>query len=186
MKIAVYGSAAGDIDPAVSEKAKVIGEEIARRGHVLITGACPGLPYDAVLGAKEHKGEVIGFSPGVNLDDHRGRFRFPIDGFTGFVYVPGNYVHRNNAKVCEKYRNVSSVAECDAAVIISGRSGTMNELTSCYDLEKDIGVLTETGGNTPFIPALVRKWNKPSGSRIIYDANPIKLVESLEELAAQK
>jgi len=41
MKIAVYGSAAGDIPEKVRELAREIGRQIALRGHILITGGCP-------------------------------------------------------------------------------------------------------------------------------------------------
>jgi hypothetical protein len=51
MKIAVYGSASGEISQETREKARKIGREIARREHDLITGACPGLPYEAVEAA---------------------------------------------------------------------------------------------------------------------------------------
>lgn len=181
MKIAVYGSAAGDITDHI-EKAREVGRQIALRKHILITGGCPGLPYEAVLGANECQGEVIGFSPAVNLQDHVERFGFPTKGFTRFVYIPESYRYRENKKASLKCRNISSVAESDAAIIISGRCGTLNEFTIAYDLGKTIGVLTETGGMTKFLRSLVEDWNKPSSSQIIYEPDPETLINALEEL----
>ena len=57
MKIAVYGSALGGITETLNQIARNVGREIARRGHTVVTGACPGLPHEAVLGAKELEGK---------------------------------------------------------------------------------------------------------------------------------
>ena len=47
------GCSSGGIIPSeVAKKAYKLGREIGRRRHGLITGACPGLPHEAVKGAK--------------------------------------------------------------------------------------------------------------------------------------
>ncbi len=38
------------------------GRTVAERGCALLTGACPGLPYGALLGAKQAGGLVVGIS----------------------------------------------------------------------------------------------------------------------------
>ena len=68
MKISVYGSAAGSSE-TVKENARKIGQQIAIKGCILITGACPGIPYEAVLAAREKNGETIGFSPWKNEEE---------------------------------------------------------------------------------------------------------------------
>jgi len=141
-----------------------------------------GLPYEAVLGANEMNGRVIGFSPAVNEDNHIHQFRFPLEGFSKLMFVPDNYQFVDNKKACLKYRNISSVVYCDCAVIISGRCGTINELTIAYDLGKNIGVLSGTGGISKFIKTLIDDWNKPTSSHIIYESNPKKLIVRLEEI----
>lgn len=40
---------------------------------MLITGGCPGLPYEAVRGAKTKGGLVVSISPGLSIDEHRGK-----------------------------------------------------------------------------------------------------------------
>ncbi|MBW2986573.1 hypothetical protein KY333_04355, partial [Candidatus Woesearchaeota archaeon] len=148
MKIGIYGSAAGDISSDISGKARELGKQIAQRGHVIITGGCLGLPNETVLGAHEMNGECIAYSPATTLEEHVEKYKMPTKGFTDFVFVPADYKHAENKRVCLKYRNVSSVADADAAIIIGGRIGTMNEFTIAYDLGKKIGVLTRTGGIT--------------------------------------
>ena len=159
MKIGVYGSAAGEMGASIQEKARAIGMEIARRGHVVVTGACPGFPQD-----------------------HVKRFKFPTEGITEFVFVPKSFKHVNNELACKKYRNVSSVAEADAAILIGGRIGTMNEFTIAYDLGKLIGILEGSGGiTTRIIPMLLEDAKKASDSKIVFEKDPAKLVQKLVE-----
>ena len=180
MKIGVYGSAGGPIGRSVDEKAREVGREIARRGHILVTGGCLGIPYEAVLGAYELGGECIGFSPATDMDCHVNVYELPTDGFSEFVFIPEDYVHVNERVVCLKYRNVSSVAAVDAAVIIGGRIGSMNEFTIAFDLGKSIGVLEGSGGiSDRAIKVLLEDANKPSSSKIIFDSDPASLVEQL-------
>jgi predicted Rossmann-fold nucleotide-binding protein len=60
LTIGVMGSNGGDLSEANLAKAHRLGEAIAARDAVLITGGCPGLPYEAVRGAKAKGGLVIG------------------------------------------------------------------------------------------------------------------------------
>lgn len=182
MKIGVYGSAGGDIREELKKRAREMGREIAKKDYMLITGGCPGLPYEAILGAKEIGGRTKGFSPGLNLDDHINRFGFPTEGFDELIFIPQDYQYRTLKKTCLKYRNVSSVTDSDAVIIIGGRCGTLNEFTIAYDLSRDIGILVGSGGVTKFIPDLVNDFNKPTDSVIIYEEQPKLLISKLEEL----
>ena len=180
MKIGIYGSAAGEINEGLKEKARKIGGLIAEKGHMIVTGGCPGLPYEAVLGAYEKGGICIGYSPATNQEKHRDVDNFPIKGFERFVFVPETYEHADDPAMCRKYRNLSSVSTIDAAIIISGRIGTMNEFTIAYDLGKNIGVLEGSGGiSDEAIKILLRDAKKKSSSKIIFDPYPETLVEKL-------
>lgn len=180
MKFGVYGSASTKLKKEIKLKAREIGREIARQDHVMITGGCPGLPYEAVLGAHELGGKVIGYSPATDLESHVKIYKYPVKGFTDFVFVPKDYIHAKDPLICKKYRNVSSVVASDAAIFIGGRTGTMNEFTIAYDLGKDIGILKGSGGIAKeAIPVLLRDINKNSNSIIIYDPDPASLVKKL-------
>ena len=58
IRIGAMGSAGTDIDVAVGEQCRALGRAIASRGCCLLTGACPGLPHEVVLGAAAHGGHV--------------------------------------------------------------------------------------------------------------------------------
>lgn len=182
MKIALYGSAAGDgLTRKNEESARIIGKEIARMGHELITGACMGLPQIAGLAAIESGGIVTGFSPGINLEDHIERFKFPTTGFTKLVHVPKDFPFLNQVGACLKLRNVYSAAYCDGGIAIAGRWGTANEVSNLHDMGKSIGVLEGSRGFTKYIWQMVHDFNKISGSKVVYSSDPIRLVGLLEE-----
>src|SRR3989344_5510428 len=180
MKIGVYGSAE-IVDEKIKKKARAIGKEIALKDHILITGAGTGIPYEAVMGAAEVEGKCIGFSPAINLENHK-KLGLPTKGFSEFVFIPKGYKHAKNLQVCRKYRNVSSVAEVDTAIFVGGRIGTMNEFTIVYDLGKKIGILEGSGGITKeAIKVLLRDSDKKRESKIIYDFDPVRLVEKINK-----
>jgi len=170
MKIGVYGSAAGNIDSSLLEKARELGREIAKRGHIIVTGACTGLPYQAVLGAKEKGGKAIGFSPARDIDEHTEIYGFPVKGFDEIKFTG----------LGKKGRNVVSVHNCDAAVFISGRIGTLNEFTIAYDDNVDIGILEGTGGFTSIAKFVIDSLKKETKSKVVYDFNPAELIKKLE------
>ena len=70
MTVGMMGSAGGEVAEEIRQRVRCLGNCIARRGYVLITGACPGLPHEAVKGAIEAKGVVVGISPALNLEEH--------------------------------------------------------------------------------------------------------------------
>lgn len=175
-KISVYGSAADTSSDAV-DKAKQIGEELAKKDVVVITGACPGLPYAAAISAKDKGGKVWGFCPAPNLKKQQENLP-DVDTsiFSKLTYVPSDFDFIETKMICCKYRNVTSVANCDAGIIISGRWGSLNEFTNLADLGKVIGVLTGTGGIADELPELVKKVNKDTGAKIFFSDSPIELI----------
>jgi len=180
-KIGVFGSAGGDME-RLKPLAREIGHTIVLRDSILVTGGCPGLPYEAALGAHERGGIVLGISPAMNLEQHRDVFKFPVRPhiliFTGFE---------------KKGRNVINIRTCNGAIFISGRSGTLNEFTSFWDEgdeSKVIGLLTGTGGvvDNEIASYIERTRNeKPSKVTLIKNSDPQTLVCMVEaELAMKK
>ncbi|MDZ4338972.1 MAG: protein containing YHS domain protein, partial [candidate division NC10 bacterium] len=94
LTIGVMGSSGGDLSEAVLRKAYLLGEAIAERDATLITGGCPGLPYEAVRGAKAKGGLVVGISPGLSIDEHRGKYASPVDGFDVLIYTGSGLMGR--------------------------------------------------------------------------------------------
>jgi len=77
MTVGVMGSAGGPIEEEVLGRVHRLGVLIAQRGHVLITGACPGVPQEAVKGAHANGGVVVGVSPALNLGEHVTKYQAP-------------------------------------------------------------------------------------------------------------
>ncbi len=184
VKIGVFGSSSGEDSKKeeLKQKAHEIGREIARNQGLVVTGACNGLPQEAVLGCSELKGKCIGFSPCSNFENHK-KQNLPVEGFSDIIFVPENYLHINNIHVCRKYRNVSSVAFCDVCIFISGRIGTMNEFTNAYDMGKVIGILENSGGISRVVKILLQDANKDSGAKVIFEKDPVKLVQKVIKLS---
>src|SRR3989344_8020447 len=76
---------------SINQLAREVGREIARKGHILVTGGCPGFPYEANLGAYEEGGHTIAYSPATSIEDHIKRFSFPIKGIKEFVFIPTSF-----------------------------------------------------------------------------------------------
>ena len=168
-KIGVYGSAK-DENTNVVEAARAIGRLIAENNCILITGSCSGIPYEASVSAKKHKGFTVGISPASNLQEHKEKYCFPVEGFDMLIYTGFG----------KKGRNVVSVLSCDAAIFISGGSGTLNEFTIAYDEGKVCGILLNTGGMTGIVEDLEKNvigGRKKGAGTIIYESDPEKLIK---------
>ena len=188
-KIGVFGSAGGEAEIGkATMKAEKIGRNIAEAGHIVITGACPGLPYAAAVAAHDAGGQVWGFSPLGNQKDHN-KF-FPDDDrrvYSKIIFVPKTFPFARDLEVTRKYRNVMSTATCDAGIIIAGRWGTMHEFCSLHDYGRVIGVLARSGGFANVLPRLLKSTSKKTKAKIIFESDPEKLVTLvLRELKRRK
>jgi len=149
-------------------KSYKLGKEIARMDYILLTGSGPGLPYEAVKGAKEADGFTIGISPALNLQEHVEKYKFPTEFFDVLIFTGFGL----------KGRNVPFIRSCDGVIVISGRIGTLNEFTIAYDEGKTIGVLQGTAGISDSIEDIVKRSEK-RGGKIIYKSDPKSLIEEV-------
>ncbi len=180
MNIGVFGSAIGS-SPLLQQQAELLGQCIAEAGATLITGACQGLPYAAVKGAKKYNGSTIGCTAVTHEQLHESMMGTSVSDYDQLIFIPDDFTHHHQHQVCLKYRNVVAVSRCDAAVFISGRWGSLNEFTIAYDIGKPIGVLTGSGGMTEFLPSLLEAFQKPSNSRLFFNEQPPVLIQQLVE-----
>lgn len=171
LAVGVMGTASGPLDPRVVAAVRNLGAAIARAGCTLVTGACPGLPYVAVEGANDAGGLVIGISPALSETEHVQRFESPIDGFDVLVYTGSGLMGRE----------VVNIHSSDIVVVVGGRSGTLGEFAIAYDEGRLIGVLTGTGGVADMVEELVTRMEKDTGARVLYDDDPVRLIERLLE-----
>jgi uncharacterized protein (TIGR00725 family) len=169
ISVGVMGSAGGNLSRAILQKGYRMGQEIARRGCVLITGACPGLPHQAVLGAKSVGGTVIGISPALNFEEHAMKYASPYNGYDAIIYTGSGLMGRE----------IENIRSCDLVVFMGGRSGTLGEFAIAYDEAKVIGVLKGTGGITDKIETIISFIEKNTGAQVVYGEEPTDLLNKL-------
>ncbi|MBI3486057.1 LOG family protein [Candidatus Daviesbacteria bacterium] len=186
-KIGIAGSAEGDFEK-ILDKAQQVGRILGKKGAIVITGASNGLPYEVAKVARKNGAEIWGYSKGTDLKSQEATNpELDSNIFTKLIYIPKDFEFANDPKVCMKYRNVIWTANCDGAILISGRWGTLNEFTNLFDMGKVIGVLTGTGGVADELENLSKKINKPSKAKIIFNSSPKALINSiLKELSLRR
>ena len=168
IRIGVMGSAA-NADPRVKQLSRELGHAIARQGCCLLTGACPGLPHEAVLGAKEAHGHVIGISPALSLKEHVETFASPYAEYDVLIYTGLGLMGRE----------LINIRSSDIVIVTGGRCGTLGEFAIAYEEGKLIGVLTNTGGITAVLSDVEKSLGKSTGAEVIYDAKPEPLIQRL-------
>lgn len=171
IRIGVMGSADGQAEPIVVELCRRLGRAIAENGCCLLTGACPGLPHTAVLGAKEVDGHVVGISPGATLKEHVEVLRSPYKEYDVLIFTGLGLMGRE----------LINIRSSDIVIVVGGRSGTLGEFAIAYEEGKLIGVLTGTGGIAAALPSLQQSIGKNTGAEILYAAEPEELVKRLVE-----
>jgi uncharacterized protein (TIGR00725 family) len=170
--VGVMGSAGGKLSKDIYRKVYTLGQEIAKRGYVLITGACPGLPHEAIQGAKSMGGITIGISPALNFGEHMMKYKSPCRGYDAIIYTGSGLMGRE----------IENIRSCDLVILAGGRSGTLGEFAIAYDEAKVIGVLLGTGGISENIHTIIEFIDKDTGAKVLYDDDPAKLLDRLVEV----
>jgi uncharacterized protein (TIGR00725 family) len=110
--ISVIGSGNGDVlSPEIAKIANEVGREIAMRGAVLICGGLGGVMAEAAKGAKENGGLTIGILPGEDPGSANPFIDITLPTGLGFA------------------RNVLVAYSGDAIIAVSGRLGTLSEIS---------------------------------------------------------
>lgn len=172
MTVGVMGSAGGQLTEKELLPLYRLGAAIGRCGYVLITGACPGLPHEAVRGAKEQGGIVVGISPALNLEEHVRKYLSPTRGYDAIIYTGSGLMGRE----------IENIRSCDVVIFAGGRSGTLGEFAIAYDEGKVIGVLEGTGGITQHLKTIISMVQKNTGAIVCYDSNAERLLNKLERV----
>jgi uncharacterized protein (TIGR00725 family) len=171
IKVGVMGSAGGVLEAEARRNCYRLGQCIARHDCVLLTGACPGLPHEAALGAKAENGLVIGVSPALSLDEHIVRYHSPYLEYDAIIYTGSGLMGRE----------ITNIRSCDVVVIVGGRSGTLGEFAIAYDEGKLIGVLEGTGGIADHLREVVQIVNKATRAEVLYESDAEVLLPRLLE-----
>jgi uncharacterized protein (TIGR00725 family) len=171
IQIGVMGSAGGVITEDHLALARRLGRRIAELGAVIVTGACPGLPHAAVLGAHDGGGESLGVSPARSREEHVDVFESPLDPYSAIVFTGSGLMGRET-------HNIHS---SDFVLFVGGRSGTLGEFCIAYDEGKLIGILRDSGGISNDFASIAKLVQKSTGAALIEDADPERLVDACLE-----
>ncbi len=169
IRIGVMGSAGEPADPGVAAVCRRLGRTVAERGACLLTGACPGFPHEAVCGAKEAGGHVVGISPAATLREHAETFGSPYREYDVLIFTGLGLMGRE----------LINIRSSDIVVVIGGRSGTLGEFAIAYEEGKLIGVLSGTGGITDALGSIEASLRKDTGAEVMHDADPVRLIDRL-------
>lgn len=167
-QVGVMGSAGGELTGGELELAKRLGRRIAGRGCVIVTGACPGLPHAAVLGAHEAGGSSLGVSPARSREEHVTVFESPLEPYSAIVFTGSGLMGRET-------HNIHS---SDFVLFVGGRSGTLGEFAIAFDEGKLIGILLNSGGLSNDFARIVKLVHKDTGAVLIEDDDPERLVDA--------
>ncbi len=173
LRLGVMGSASPDFELAVGQKCRELGRAIAARAYCLLTGACGGLPHECVLGAREIGIHTVGISPASSLQEHIEVFDSPYREYDVMIYTGLGLMGRE----------LINIRSSDAVVIVGGRTGTLGEFAIAHEEGKVIGVLQGTGGIADLLSELEPQLNKETGSEVLYETRPEKLVARLIDAA---
>lgn len=156
--------------------AQRLGQAIADRGCILITGATTGLPDIVSRSARMLGCLAVGISPASSREEHASRYSLPDDGVDVIVYTGFGL----------KGRNVVNVRSSDVVIIFGGGIGTLNEFTIAYDEGKVIGVLEGTGGIADQIKEIAALSSKPACSELVFESSPEDLVDNCLKVLARR
>ncbi|MBI3983995.1 LOG family protein [Candidatus Microgenomates bacterium] len=167
-QIMVSGASRGQSARAGAEAAYTLGQEIASRGHIVLTGATTGLPHEAARGAKQAKGKSVGISPAASYLEHVKKYRLPTDAYDVIIYSGLHYVGRD----------LLLVQSADAVVSIGGRVGTWHEFTVAFETNTPLAVLDIGDGVSVELKKLLEaagRWRKD----LLFESDPAVLVRKL-------
>lgn len=178
IKIGVMGSASGPTlnNKNAVKKARELGEEIALSDCILVNGACPGLPNESAIGAKEKGGFVLGISPAFSEAEHIHKYRSPKGVYDLIIYSGMGFMERD----------IVNIRSSDAIIILGGGIGTLNEFTVAYDEGKVIGILLGTGGISNHIPEILDMCDRELTPFLIFDGNPKTLVDKVKQAVLER
>src|SRR3989338_9717726 len=136
LQIGIMGSAADlKYSKEIEQLAFEVGKQVAESGNITVYGAekdCDSLSTVAARGAKMSGGLTVGVTYG------KGKDIWDTEGNTDVVICSG--MERGGG------REFVLVNSCDAIIIVSGGSGTLNEVAVAYQLNIPVIAINGTGG----------------------------------------
>lgn len=118
MRVSVIGGS--DITSETAATARTVGQRLAEHDHAVVCGGLGGVMRAVCQGASEAGGETIGILPGSSIS------------------AANRYVSTPIATGIGNARNVLVVLNGEAAIAISGSTGTLSELGHALDFGRPV------------------------------------------------
>ena len=120
MKVSVFGGSQPKEGTPAYEDARLLGEMLARSGHIVLNGGYMGTMEAVSRGAAEASGHVIG----VTSED--------IEAWRAIA--PNRWIKEEWRKKSLMERLQTLIEECDAAIALPGGPGTLTEISLTWNL----------------------------------------------------
>lgn len=117
-RISVFGGR--DISEAIYQDAYTLGKLLAKEGYLVYCGGGKGAMEAVAKGVNEANGTVVGVLKGENLNEMNDYITIPMATNMGIT------------------RNALLAYNCDVAVAISGKYGTLSEIAFAFQLKKPV------------------------------------------------
>jgi len=150
-------------------KSQELWKWIAKLDCILVNWACPWLPNEAAIWAKEAWWFVMWISPAFSEQEHVEMYKSPISEYDLIVYT-GQWL---------MWRDVTNIRSSDAICLVWWWVWTLNEFIVAYDEQKIVWVLTWTWWIADWLPEILKICNREVTNRIIFESDPKLLVEKM-------
>lgn len=149
------------------------GQEIAKAGHSLLTGATVGLPNVAAESYKKHGGIMsLGISPASSKIEHVMKYRLPTEAYDAILYTGMHYVGRD----------ALLINSADAVISIGGRLGTLHEFTIAMETDTPIGFIQGAGGVSSEIIDILHAAGKRSDDDVVFGDTAEEILTKLVKI----
>jgi len=143
-RLIVYGSTNNKTyTPEQLEKCEELGKFLGQKGIEVLTGSCYGYPYYVGKAVIKHGGHVTGYSPAINIEEHKTLYKFPTDGVSELVFNKVKYPTESESFL---RRQVEQISFSDVAIALGGSWGTFCELILSFFAKHTIILVEEFEG----------------------------------------
>lgn len=172
MKLAILGSASDTVSRENELLCKNIGEYLAQKKIIVVTGGSHGIPGLVVKSAFEAGAETEAYSPDENEMQHDLRSdNTSLKYFTNYKFIPGF-----TARSLEMIKNV------DSALVINGRIGTLSEFTIALEEGLNISVIQNSGGIADHLEYIISIAKKEFQNQIFFETDYRVAIDKLINL----
>lgn len=175
IRLAIYGAHHYSQHSSIKslEQAQLLGSIAAEKACILNIPGVPGFPYWVAKGAQESGGIVVGFSPASNEREHIEVYDLSTKNIDTIIYSGFGYAGSD----------LLLSRSSDAFIFGYGGIGAVHEFLMAFAEGKPIGVLKGEWDVDDVLYHLLKDNPELDHSRIVFEADPEKLVKKLIKMA---